>query len=188
MILSSKLPITAFLIFLVTASCTSKKEETVLPSTAPGKVVLRFFDLISEGGKLTTMEAMKLISPKTSRVDQNTFRKWTQEFSKESKIKIIETIIRKQRDKDGFLMASVKMEVLSPSIFGGDFKSTSNMNLILNEEENKWEIDFLAQTVNEDNFLKAPKDARAVPLEPEKNEAKVEPKIEAKVEAKSEAK
>ncbi|VAX16519.1 hypothetical protein MNBD_NITROSPINAE03-494 [hydrothermal vent metagenome] len=170
--LSSKLPIVGVLIFLVTAGCTSKKEEAVLPATTPDKVVLRFFDLIAEGGKLTTMEAMKMISPKTSRIDLNTFRKWTQEFSKESKVKIVETIIRKQRDKDGNMMANVRMEVLTPSIFGGDFTSTSNMNLILNEEANKWEIDFLAQTVNEDDFLKAPKDARAVPLEPEKSEAK----------------
>ncbi len=170
--LSSKLPIAGVLIFLATAGCTSKKEEAVLPPTTPDQVVVRFFDLISEGGKLTTMEAMKMISAKTSRIDLNTFRKWTQEFNKESKVKIVETVIRKQRSKEGDLMAHVRMEVLSPSIFGGDFKSTSSMNLILNEEANKWEIDFLAQTVNEDDFLKAPKDARAVPLEPEKSEAK----------------
>ncbi|HEB71727.1 MAG TPA: hypothetical protein ENI77_03805 [Nitrospirae bacterium] len=165
--------------------CTSKKEETVLPATTPDKVVLRFFDLISEGGKLTNMEAMKLISAKTSRVDQNTFRKWTQEFSKESKIKVVKTVINKKRDGDGYLIANVSMEVMSPSVFGGDFKSTSSMNLILNEEAHKWEIDFLAQTVNEDDFLKAPKDARAVPLEPSIREDKVEPKkVETKVEAK----
>lgn len=153
------------------AGCTSKKEEIGLPATPPDQVVLRFFDLISKSGKLTTKEAMRMMSRQNSRLDPNTFRKWTQGYGKESKIKIIETIISKQRNKSGDLVATVRMEILSPSVFGGDFTSTSNMNLVLDEEVNKWKIDFMAETINEEDFLKAPKEARAEPLAPGKSEA-----------------
>ncbi len=159
--LSSKLLITAVSLSLAFAACSKKKEKTGLPSTPPGQVVLRFFDLLAEGGKLTTKEAMKMISDKYTHLDLNIFRKWTQNYSGESKIKVLETIIPKEKNKSGDIVAMVKLEVLTPSMFGGDFKSTSRMNLILDEEANEWKIDFLADTIDEASFLKAPKEARA---------------------------
>ncbi len=141
-----------------------------MPEMTPEQVVLRFYSLVKDGGKLSVKEAFTMVSEKYSQIDPNTFRKWTQDFDPKSEVKIVDTIIADKPNENGDIVATVKLDVLTVSSFGGKFASSSKMNLILNEEENKWELDFIAQTIDEKDFRSAPKDARVEvePLEPAK--------------------
>lgn len=150
----------------VLGACQKEEARPKTPENTPEQVVIRFYELLATGGKLTLKEAHQMISARHGEVDANTFRKWTQDYSSETKIKIKETIMPDGPNQAGDYIATVKMDVLTPSTFGGDFATSSQMNLILDEEENVWKIDFLAETVDDANFRKAPKEARAdVPQE-----------------------
>ncbi len=151
-------------VFLLMGGCV-KEEKSKFPKTPPDKVVMRFFELLAQGGKLTTKEALRMVSFKYSALDDNLFRRWTQQFNGDSKIKIVKTTLPKEPNKRGDLIAVVKLEVQTPSSFGGSFSTFSTINLILDDEAHEWKIDFLATTLDEDKFFKAPTDAR---LEPDK--------------------
>ncbi len=144
-------------------SCT-QKQEMKFPEMSPDKVVMRFYDLLGDSGKLTNKEAFQMIDGNDGGIDQNTFRKWTENFSSESKITITETKLPDKPNENGDYIAIVKMEIDTPSFFGGTFKTTSQMNLILDQAEMKWRIDFLAQTINEDDFRSASPEAKLTPV------------------------
>jgi len=131
---------------LALAACTSKEPEMKTPATPPDQVVLKFYSLLAQGGKLTLKEAHGMLTSKFGPVDPDSFRKWVQDFDTETKIKIIETKIPNGKAKGGLYIATVKMEVATPSVFGDAFISTSQTNLILDEKTNEWKIDFLAET------------------------------------------
>ena len=102
-----------------------------------------------------------MITDKFGPVDEDAFRKWVQDFDKDTKIKIVETKLPKERSKAGYFIASVRMEVAIPSMFGDPFISTSQMNLILDEKSNEWKIDFLANTIDKElEYRKAPAEAK----------------------------
>jgi len=136
--------------------CTKQGEESSMPETPPDEVVMQFFSLLSSGGKLTTKEALQSVSLRHRNLSPDTFRKWTQNLNPDSKISVIETIIRDEPNKNGDKIAVVQLSVKSPSMFGGDFETLSQMNLILDKTDNTWKIDFLADTIDEANFRKAP--------------------------------
>lgn len=140
--------------------CT-KNETSMFPDTPPAEVVEHFYGLIAEGGKLSSREALMMASTKYRVLDQNDFRRWTESFNKETKYKVISTDLPTAPNKDGYWIASVKMEVRSPSSFGDFFTTTSTVNLILDKKNNVWKIDFMAESIDESDFLNAPAEARA---------------------------
>ena len=147
--------------------CTENKKTDEFPQTPPEEVVMRFYELIAEGGKITSQEALILVSDRYRTFDINDFRRWTQDFDKESKIEIAETILPTAPNESGDMVAVVKINVKTPSIFGGYFTTTSRMNLILDEETNSWKIDFMADTIDESEFLEAPTEVKAENMETE---------------------
>lgn len=149
------------LLFLVVSVGCDQKSANKLPATPPDQVVMRFFDLLSEGGKLTNKEAHQMISARYGDVDPDTFRRWTENFDNRSKVTITETKIADTPDKNGEIIATVLMKIATPSLFGGEFTTTSRMNLLLDKERNVWRIDFLAQTIDEEAYRNGPAEARA---------------------------
>jgi hypothetical protein len=148
------------LAFALTYGCT-KEQTGKFPQTPPDKVVERFYDLLAEGGKLANREALMMVSTKYRSLGTDNFRKWTQSFNKETKFKVVETVLPAKPNGSGDWVAAVKLEVKTPSKFGDYFTTTSRVNLILDKEENKWKIDFMADSIDESEFLNAPEDARA---------------------------
>ncbi|OGW11742.1 MAG: hypothetical protein A3F81_06355 [Nitrospinae bacterium RIFCSPLOWO2_12_FULL_39_93] len=133
--------------------CSGSRAE--LPKENPEEVVKRFYFLLSQKGKAPAAEARKLISTKYGNIEDDTFMRWTEQFDPETKIKIIDSSISNKRDAKGNILAKVTVEYSVPSIFGSPFTSKSQTNLILDEEEKRWKIDFTAETKDEDGFRKA---------------------------------
>jgi len=132
--------------------CSGSRAE--LPKENPEEVVKRFYFLLSQKGKAPAAEARKLISTKYGNIEDDTFMRWTEQFDPETKIKIIDSSISNKRDAKGNILAKVTVEYSVPSIFGSPFTSKSQTNLILDEEEKRWKIDFTAETKDEDGFRK----------------------------------
>lgn len=108
------------------------------------------------------MEALKMVSTKYSEVSPDNFRKWTENYTNDTVFKVKETAISKEPNSKGDTVASVMIEVQNPSKFGGTFATTSQINLILDEKRNEWKIDFMADTINEEQYRNLPAEARAV--------------------------
>lgn len=149
----------AFIITVAVAAC-SKGASSKTPATPPDQVVAKFFQLLSQEGKLTNMEALKMVSTKYSEMSPDNFRKWTEIYPVGMSFNTKETIIPKEPNAKGDMVAAVKLEVLSPSKFGGTFSTTSQINLILDEKANEWKIDFMADTLDEESFRRAPAEAK----------------------------
>jgi len=132
--------------------CSGSRAE--LPKENPEEVVKRFYFLLSQKGKAPAAEARKLISTKYGNIEDDTFMRWTEQFDPETKIKIIDSSISNKRDAKGNILAKVTVEYSVPSIFGSPFTSKSQTNLILDEKEKRWKIDFTAETKDEDGFRK----------------------------------
>lgn len=152
----------AIAIFVSVSACSKGKGQAKPPAASPEQVVTKFFELLSEGGKLTNLEALKMVSSKYGEMSPDNFRKWTENYSKDTTFKVKETTIPKDPNSKGDWVASVKLEVQNPSKFGGTFSTTSQMNLILDEKSNEWKIDFMAETINEEQYRNLPAEARAV--------------------------
>lgn len=125
-----------------------------LPKESPEEVVKRFYFLLSQKGKAPAAEAHKLISTKYGNIEDDTFMRWTEQFDPETKIKIIDSSISNKRDAKGNILAKVTVEYSVPSVFGSPFTSKSQTNLILDEREKRWKIDFTAETKDEEGFRK----------------------------------
>jgi hypothetical protein len=126
------------------------------PEKSPAEVATMFFKLLQDPGRLSNQEALKMVSTKYIDMSPDSFRKWTENFSSsESKIKIVGTILPKERTKSGDWVATVNLEIQTPSLFGDYFTSTSKLNLILDEKEKEWKIDFIADTIDESQFMTA---------------------------------
>ncbi len=150
-----------FLVVAVSPACT--KTQTKFPEAKPEEVATKFFQLLADGGRLATQEAHKMVSTKYVSMNADSFRKWTENFgSSQSKIKVAEAAIAKERNKNGDWVAMVKLEVSSPSIFDANFTTSSQLNLILDETANEWKIDFNADTIDETAFIKAPQEAKII--------------------------
>jgi hypothetical protein len=147
-------------IITVAAIACSKGSASKKPATPPDQVVTKFFELLSDGGKLTNLEALKMVSAKYTEVTPDNFRRWTENYTKETSFKIKEIITPKEPNSKGDMVVIVKLEVQSPSTFGGTFSTTSQMNLILDEKSNEWKIDFMAETIDEEPFRKMPAEAK----------------------------
>lgn len=147
---------------VMTAIGCSKGAPSKPPATPPDQVVTKFFELLAEGGKLTNLEALKMVSAKYSQVSPDDFRRWTENYKNDTSFKARDTIIPKERNAKGDLVATVMLDVQNPSTFGGTFTTTSKINLILDEKSNEWKIDFMADTINEEDFRSMPTEARAV--------------------------
>ena len=128
--------------------------RTELPKESPEEVVKRFYFLLSQKGKAPAAEAHKLISTKYGNIEDDTFMRWTEQFDPETKIKIIDSSISNKRDAKGNILARVTVEYSVPSAFGSPFTSKSQTNLILDEREKRWKIDFTAETKDEERFKK----------------------------------
>ncbi|MBF0170078.1 MAG: hypothetical protein HQK87_03140 [Nitrospinae bacterium] len=147
---------------LLVAGC-DKKGSVSFPDTPPDKVVMTFFGLLAEGGKLTNKEALTMISERNGSISPDNFRRWTENYSKDTKIEITKTTLPASPDDHGDWIARVEMQVKTPSIFGGEYATTSAMHLILDEKLKQWKIDFLAETLEEDSYRTLPAEARAQP-------------------------
>ena len=135
----------------VVIGCSSRVE---LPKESPEEVVKRFYFLLSQTGKAPAAEARKLISTKYGNIEDDTFLRWIEQYDPETKIKIIDSSISNKKDADGNIIAKVTVEYSVLSSFGSPFTSKSQTNLILDEKEKRWKIDFTAETKNEDSFKK----------------------------------
>ena len=140
-----------------------RSTKFTFPEVPPDKVVVKFFELLGEGGKLTNREALHMVSDRNSGISQDNFRRWTENYSKETKLTIIKTTLPEKRSSNGDWIAQVELEVNTPSLFGGFFTTSSKINLILDEKTNSWKIDFLAETLEEDGYRALPAEARAEP-------------------------
>ena len=125
-----------------------------LPKEPPEEVVKRFYFLLSQKGKAAAAEARKLISTKYEEIEEDTFRRWTEQFDPDTKIKILDSSILNKRDAKGNIIAKVTVEYTIPSILGSPFVSKSQTHLILDEKEKRWKIDFMAETKDEESFRK----------------------------------
>lgn len=130
------------------------------PQRSPEETVLRFFSLLSEGGKLTTMEAYRMVSARYGEIDPDQFRKWTQDFTGEARVKVSRVAVADKPNAKGDMVAMVDLEVNTPSLFDEPLVTTSKMNLILDPKANEWKIDFMADTIDETTFKSAPAEAR----------------------------
>jgi|TARA_B100000315_G_scaffold252736_1_gene290119 hypothetical protein len=153
-----------FLIFVFLSGCTGEKQNKEIsvkfPDTTPEEVIIKFFNLLNEGGRLTSEAALRMVSKKYGAVDPQKFRKWTEKFIL-SEIKPVETIMPQKPNKKGNWVAEMKLEVSTPSMFGDSFKTISRMNLILDQDAGEWKIDFFAETINEEYFRRSPAEAFA---------------------------
>lgn len=128
------------------------RSQADLPKETPEEVVERFYFLLSQKGKAPTSEAYKLISTIYGSIEEDKFLRWTKNYDPETKIKILESSILNKRDANGNIIAQVTVEYAIPSFFGSPFTSKSQTNLILDEKEKRWKIDFTAETKNEEGF------------------------------------
>jgi len=147
--------------FCLFASGCTKAPEKKTPKIPPGQVVTKFFALLAENGKLTNREALTMISNSHQEINQDSFRRWTESFSSDTKIKVVKTILPEKPNDRGEMVAVVLLEAETPSSFGGTFTTTSRMHLILDEKANEWKIDYLGDTIDESDFKKAPAEAKA---------------------------
>ena len=131
------------------------KSQVELPKESPEEVVKRFYFLLSQKGKAPAAEARKLIYTKYENIKEDTFLRWTEYYDPETKIKIIDSSISNKKDAKGNIIARVTVEYSVPSAFGTPFTSKSQTNLILDEKEKRWKIDFTAETKDEESFKKA---------------------------------
>jgi hypothetical protein len=146
---------TALLVIITLTGCTKGKAPN-FPEKSPAEVATIFFKLLQDQGRLSNQEALKMVSTKYMEINPDSFRKWTENFgSAESKIKIVGTTLPKERTKSGDWVATVNLEIKTPSFFGDSFTSTSKLNLILDEKEKEWKVDFVADTVDESHFMAA---------------------------------
>jgi hypothetical protein len=136
--------------------CTKKQS---FPETTPEMVVERFYQLIADGGKTSNREALTMVSDKYRGIEANNFRTWTDSLNTKSTIEILETVLPEEKTADGFWVASVKLLIEIPSSFGDTYTTTSTMNCIFHEDDDAWKIDFMGDTIHEDQFLDAPVDA-----------------------------
>src|SRR3989304_4054955 len=133
--------------------CSGSRAE--LPKENPEEVVKRFYFLLSQKGKAPAAEARKLISTKFGTIEEDTFMRWTEQYDPDTKIKIMDSSISNKKDAKGNIIARVTVEYSVPSAFGTPFTSKSQTNLILDEKEKRWKIDFMAETKDEESFRKA---------------------------------
>lgn len=142
------------------AGCAKKADQSKMPATSPQDVVTRFYQLLSDGGRLSLQEAKKMISEKYGAINDDSFRKWTSDFgSAKSSIKVVSATLPQTPNKKGDWVAVVKMEVKTPSMFDDNFTTTSQVNLILDEKANEWKVDFMGDTIDESGFMAAPQQA-----------------------------
>jgi len=132
------------------AGCARK--EKPLPKETPGKVVAKFYSLLKKGGFKTLMAARDLTNADKVGVSVDNFRRYTEAYSKQTKVTVLETRILDKRTARGERVAEVKIAYKMPSTFGGFMNSTTQVHLILDKESNIWKIDFLATTINEERF------------------------------------
>ena len=135
------------------------------PQRSPEETVMRFFTLLSEGGKLTTMEAYRMVSARYGEIDPDQFRKWTQDFTGEARVKVTRVAVADKPNAKGDMVAALDLEVSTPSLFDEPLVTTSKMNLILDPASHEWKIDFMADTIDETVFKAAPAEARPAPAE-----------------------
>ncbi len=143
-------PLLATIVFI---GCT--KPQAKFPEAKPEEVASRFFKLLADGGRLSNQEAFKMVSTKYGVMDIDSFRKWTENYgTAQSKIKVLQAVLPAKPNKSGDWIAVVKLEVNTPSIFDANFKTSSQVNLILDQKANEWQIDFNADTIDESTFVK----------------------------------
>lgn len=157
-----KFAIRLYICFILAAAvspgCT--KATAKFPDTTPAEVATRYFKLLADGGRLSNQEAYKMVSTKYGEISADSFRKWTENYgSTPSKVRVVSTALPKEPNKNGDWVAAVKLEVSAPSKFDDNFKTTSQINLILDKASNEWQIDFNAETIDESAFMKAPQNA-----------------------------
>lgn len=136
----------------------SPGEKTVLPQETPQQVVEKFFSYLKSGGKRTLEEAQRLTNTEESSVNSETFRRWTEMYDPNTEITVVGSKVLEKPTEAGETIAEVRLESKVPSSFGGFMTSTSLMHLILDKKTNTWKIDFLAETINEEGFVKEEKD------------------------------
>lgn len=152
-----------FVVIAVSSACT--KAQAKFPEAKPEEVATKFFKLLADGGRLSNQEAYKMVSSKYGEISPDAFRKWTENYgSVQSKIKVTQSVLPKQPNKNGDWIAVVKLEVKTPSKFNDNFTTSSQMNLILDKASNEWQIDYNADTIDESAFMKAPQDANGTEL------------------------
>ena len=149
--------ISALLATAVLHGCSSGKKP-VLPQETPQQVVEKFFSYLKSGGKRTLEEAQRLTNTEDSVVNSETFRRWTEMYDPNTEITVVESKVLEKPTEAGNTVAEVQLEFKVPSSFGGFMTSRSLMHLILDKKTNTWKIDFLAETINEESFMKEERD------------------------------
>ncbi len=160
----TRLLLCALLIVVVASGCT-KNKKAKFPDIPPQEVAVRFFRLLADGGRLTLQEAQKMVSTKYGVISEDNFRKWTENFgSTKNTIKVVKSVLPQAPNKKGEWIATVNLEVKTPSMFSDSYTSTSQINFILDEKENEWKVDFMGDTLDEAQFKAAPLDADGTEL------------------------
>lgn len=105
----------------------------------PEEVVKKFYSYVSEGGSSSLSEAYKLISTKHFILTEDKFKGIVLNYPSDMKVKVLGGRVIKDR-------AVVSIEYKMASTFGGDFTTTTEINLDLDEKSKSWKIDFTGET------------------------------------------
>lgn len=112
-------------------------------SESPEEVVLKFYSYVGEGGSSSLSEAYKLISTKHFTLTEDKFKGIVLNYPTNMKVKVVSGKVIKDR-------AVVTIEYKIASAFGGDFTTTTEINLDLDEKAKSWRIDFTGETYQDE--------------------------------------
>lgn len=116
-----------------------KGSYKIKTSESPEDVVKKFYAYIGEGGSSSLAEAYKMISTKHFTLTEDKFKGIVLNYPKGMAVKIVGSKISDER-------AVVSIEYKIASAFGGEFTSTTDINLDLDLNSKSWKIDFTGET------------------------------------------
>lgn len=134
--------ITVFVVAIL-GSYLYKGSYKIKTSEAPEEVVKKFYAYVGEGGSSSLAEAYKLISTKNFTLTEDKFKGIVLNYPKGMAVKIVGSKIFDDR-------AVVTIEYKIASTFGGEFTSTTDINLDLDQKSKSWKIDFTGETYSTD--------------------------------------
>lgn len=106
---------------------------------SPEEVVKKFYSYVGEGGSSSLGEAYKLISTKHFILTEDKFKGIVLNYPSDMEVKVLSGRVIKDR-------AVVSIEYKMASAFGGDFITTTEIHLDLDEKSKSWKIDFTGET------------------------------------------
>ena len=134
---------------LLVAGCGQPSEAAKpLPSVPPEAVAVQFYEHISEagirGGTIPIKEAYKMVSPGTG-MSQQRFIGVVKQYPAGFKVSVVKTsVLEKER------RAVVTVEYRMASMFGEGYLVSTDLRLVVDEENLAWMVNFTGETDDQD--------------------------------------